>query len=132
MPKRQAPFPFPVAIHHDQGGAFLSHLWVGSPLKEGHRLSYSLRGPHDNPIVESFFSRFKQENGDLFLEAASFIELKEVIRQRLAYYNELRLHSGLVYQTPTGALRQALEQAHLHSTRQVQLQADRASHFLNE
>jgi len=131
-PGRQLSLPFSVTIHHDQGGAFLSHLWVGSLLKEGHSLSYSLRGPRDNPIVESFFSRFKQENGDLFLEAASFAELKEVIRQRLAYYHELRLHSGLGYQTPMEALRQALKQAQLHSTQQVQLQADRTSHFLNE
>ena len=131
-PGRQLSLPFSVTIHHDQGGAFLSHLWVGNLLKEGHHLSYSLRGPRDNPIVESFFSRFKQENGDLFLEAASFIELKEVIRQRLVYYNELRLHSGLGYQTPMEALRQALKQAQLHATQQVQLQANRTSHFLNE
>lgn len=125
----QLSLPFPVTIHHDQGGAFLSHLWVGSLLKEGRRLSYSLRGPRDNPIVESFFSRFKQENSALFLEAASFAELKEVIRQRLAYYHELRLHSGLGYQTPMETLRQALKQAQLHATQQIQLQADKHHTF---
>ncbi|MFN3368874.1 MAG: transposase, partial [Thermus sp.] len=53
-------------VHHDQGGAFLSHEWVGQLLLgDGQRVSYSLMGPRGNPVMESFFSRFKWENRDL-------------------------------------------------------------------
>ncbi len=100
--------PVGVVVHQDQGGAFLSHEWVGRLLREGQRLSYSLRGAKGNPVVESFFSRFKGENGDLFVEARALEELKGVIEERLRYYGERRLHSGLGYLTPGEALRQAL------------------------
>ncbi|MEX1384755.1 hypothetical protein AB1399_00945, partial [Hydrogenibacillus schlegelii] len=48
-------------LHPDPGRAFLSHAWVGHLLlEEGQRRSYRLRRPKVNPIVESFFSRFKE------------------------------------------------------------------------
>lgn len=89
-------------VHHDQGGAFLSHEWVGvlpegnrgwMLLGEGVRLSYSLLGPRENPVVESFFSRFKAENRDLLMESRTLLELKEGIRERVEYYNAKRLPS---------------------------------------
>ncbi|WP_243091046.1 hypothetical protein [Thermus neutrinimicus] len=76
-------------VHHDQGGAFLSHEWVGQLL-----LGDGQRG---NPVMESFFSRgkvralpvTKWENRDLFLAvplgcrgpkaAKDLTELREVI-----------------------------------------------------
>lgn len=108
-------------IHHDQGGAFLSHEWVGKLLLEdGQRVSYSLMGPRGNPVVESFFSRFKGENRDLFLEARTLEELKGVIAERIRYYHEGRLHSGLGYRTPEEALREALGASHGKETGGVQ------------
>jgi len=87
----------PGMVHHDQGGAFLSREWVGRMLLgEGVRLSYSLLGPQEN-LVESFFSRFKAENQDLLMESRTLLELKEVIRERVGYYNALlsRRETGL-------------------------------------
>ncbi|GGM93169.1 hypothetical protein GCM10007092_02950 [Thermus composti] len=47
-------------VRPDQGGPFLSHEWVGTLLlRDGQRLSYSLMGAKGNPVVESFFARFK-------------------------------------------------------------------------
>ncbi len=97
-----------VLVHHDQGGPFLSHDWVGTLLREGQRLSYSLMGAKGNPVVESFFARFKVEGGDQFLEAKSLGELRGVVEERLRYYHESRLHSGLGYRTPREVMEEAL------------------------
>jgi hypothetical protein len=99
-------------VHHDQGGPFLSHDWVGTLLKDGQRLSYSLMGAKGNPVVESFFARFKGEGRDQFLEAKSLVELKGVVEERLRYYHESRLHSGLGYRTPKEVMEEALGQKH--------------------
>ncbi|WP_368014888.1 integrase core domain-containing protein, partial [Hydrogenibacillus schlegelii] len=78
----------------------MSHAWVGHLLlEEGQRLSYSLRGPKGNPIVESFFSRFKAEHQDLLLEARSIEALDALLAERIRTYNEHRLHSSLRYKT---------------------------------
>ncbi|WP_416376370.1 integrase core domain-containing protein [Thermus sp. PS18] len=63
--------------------------------------------PRGNPVVESFFSRFKGENRDFILEGNDLTELKGVIGERLRYYHEERLHSGLGYRTPREALAEA-------------------------
>lgn len=57
-------------------------------LGDGQRVSYSLMGPRGNPVMESFFARFKGENRDLFMEAKDVVELKGVIEERLRYYHE--------------------------------------------
>jgi len=45
----------------------VSHDWVGRLLlKEGPRLSHSRMGAKGNPVMESFFARFKGEGKDLF------------------------------------------------------------------
>jgi putative transposase len=106
-------------VHHDQGGPFLSHDWVGTLLKEGQRLSYSLMGAKGNPVVESFFARFKGEGRDQFLEAKSLVELKGVVEERLRYYHESRLHSGLGYRTPKEVMEEALGQNTQDITREA-------------
>jgi putative transposase len=53
-------------VHHDQGGPFLSHDWVGTLLKEGQRLSYSLMGAKGNPVVESFLPGSRGRSGTSF------------------------------------------------------------------
>ncbi|MFN3368412.1 MAG: integrase core domain-containing protein, partial [Thermus sp.] len=80
----------------------------------------SLMGPRGNPVMESFFSRFKWENRDLFLEAKDLTELRGVIEERLQYYHEGRLHSGLGYKTPREALREAIEGSHAGGKHSVQ------------
>jgi putative transposase len=88
-------------LHHDQGSAFISYAWTGQLLlKDGVRLSYTLRGFKDNPEMESFFSRFKEEGRSLFLDAQSSAELTTVVGNRMVYHNTDRRHSSIDYVLP--------------------------------
>ncbi len=88
-------------IHTDQGSQYASIEYRRLLYIGGFRQSMSRRGNcYDNAQAESFFSRFKAElveNGifesveDARSEAFSYIEV---------YYNRIRLHSGLNYQSP--------------------------------
>jgi putative transposase len=88
-------------MHHDQGGAFISYDWAQQLLlADGLRLSYTWRGPQDNPEMEAFNSRFKNENRSLFLDAQTLAELAILVDQRMHYYNHERRHSALGYLAP--------------------------------
>ena len=88
-------------IHTDQGSQYAAVEYRRLLFINGFRQSMSRRGNcYDNAQAESFFSRFKAEsveNGifasveDAKSEAFSYIE---------GYYNRIRLHSGLNYQSP--------------------------------
>jgi hypothetical protein len=96
-------------LHHDQDSVYTSYRWTGQLLLEDHiRLSYSLSGAKDNPYIESFFSRFKQEGHSEFLDAQTIEELQEVVARRLKFYNEVRYHSALGYRAPLVFLQQLL------------------------
>lgn len=84
-----------VIVHHDQDPVFTSYAWAGRLLAAGVRISYALGGPKDNPEMESFFGRFKVENGSLFSDASSLSELTAVVTGRIEYYNRVRRHSSL-------------------------------------
>jgi transposase InsO family protein len=88
-------------LHHDQGSAFISYAWTGQLLlKDSVRLSYTLRGFKDNPQMESFFSRFKEEGRSLFFDAQNLSELATLVDSRMAYYNTNRRHSSIGYVAP--------------------------------
>ena len=70
-------------VHQDQDPVFTGYAWTGQLLSAGARLSYALRGPGDNPEMESFFGRFKVENRSLLLDAESPEELSAVVRDRI-------------------------------------------------
>ena len=94
-------------MHHDRGSAFISYEWADRLLvKDRLRLSYALRGAKDNPLMESFNSRFKGEGRSLFLEAPNLITLTQVVGQRMDYYNTDRRHSTLGYVAPLTFIRQ--------------------------
>ncbi len=88
-------------IHTDQGSQYASVEYRKLLFVGAFRQSMSRRGNcYDNAQAESFFSRFKAElveNGifetieDARSEVFSYIE---------GYYNRIRLHSGLGYQSP--------------------------------
>ena len=82
-------------VHQDQDSVFTGYSWTGRLLGAGVRLSYALRGPKDNPEMESFFGRFKVENRSLILDAESLDELRTIVQQRIRYYNRVRRHSSL-------------------------------------
>jgi transposase InsO family protein len=88
-------------VHHDQDAVFTGYEWARRlVLEDGVRLSFTLRGFKDNPEMESFNGRFKEENHSLFLEAQTLDELIEVVNERMRYYNEERRHSSIGYLSP--------------------------------
>jgi len=93
-------------IHHDQDAVFTSYDWTGQLLlKDGVRLSYALGGAKDNPEMESFIGRFKEEGQSLFLDAQSLAELTAVVDRRMRYYNTKRRHSSIGYQSPVAYIK---------------------------
>ncbi len=93
--------PLGMIVHHDQGSVFTSYGWTSQLLlTEGVRVSYALRGAKDNPEMEAWNSRFKNENRSLFLEAKDICELRRVVAERIGYYNGERRHSALGNQAP--------------------------------
>lgn len=99
---RQLDIPYEgIIVHQDQGSAFISYAWTSQLLlKDKVRLSYTLRGFKDNPQMESFFSRFKEEGRSLFLDAQNIAELVTVVDNRMVYYNTDRRHSSIGYLPP--------------------------------
>lgn len=54
-------------IHHDLGAAYTSHQWLKKvTVTDQAKASYALKGCRDNQEMESFNSRLKEENKDLF------------------------------------------------------------------
>lgn len=78
--------------------------WFGD--QDNVRLSYALNGALDNPVIESYFGRFKTEGQNLFLAADDLDDLERVVAGRVDYYNICRRHSSLECQIPPAALRQ--------------------------
>lgn len=88
-------------IHQDQGKQFTSYEYVLRLTTNGITPSYSRKGcPQDNPGMESFYGRLKDECIHLFKEATSFDELKRLVQQSLRYYNRSRIHSELNGKSP--------------------------------
>jgi putative transposase len=88
-------------VHHDQDPVYTGYGWTGELLLRDHaRLSYALDGCRDNPEMESFNSRFKNENRSLLPDATSLADLVRIVGQRITYYNRRRRHSALENQAP--------------------------------
>ena len=88
-------------VHQDQDAVFTGYEWARQlVLEDGVRLSFTLRGFKDNPEMESFNGRFKEENHSLFLETQTLDKLIEVVNERMWYYNEERRHSSIGYLPP--------------------------------
>jgi len=88
-------------FHSDQGTVYGSLDYRELLQKHGVSASMSRKGNcYDNAVAESFFSNLKNEamHERLF---ASRAEAKAVVNDYIeAYYNRLRLHQTLRYQTP--------------------------------
>ncbi len=88
-------------MHHDRDPVFTGYAWTAQLLLEDElRLSYALRGAKDNPEMEAFNSRFKNEGRSLFLVAQSVAELAMIVTERMGYYNTQRRHSSIGYLPP--------------------------------
>lgn len=82
-------------IHQDQGSPFKSYEYVGTLVKDGVALSYSRKGKfEDNPEMESFFGRFKDEWKKVIFEAQTRKEIEAIVKKAVKYYNQGRIHSN--------------------------------------
>ena len=88
-------------IHTDQGSQYAAVEYRRLLYVGGYRQSMSRKGNcYDNAQAESFFARFKAE----LIEGGIFESVEqarsEVFSYIEGYYNRIRLHSGLDYQSP--------------------------------
>lgn len=96
-------------VHHDQDPVFTGYGWTAQLLLHDHvRVSYALHGARDNPEMEAFNSRFKDENRSLFLDANTLTELCQVVEDRMQHYTYRQRHSSIGYVPPMTYLKQAL------------------------
>jgi len=88
-------------MHHDRDPVYTGYKWLGQLLLVDKVLiSYALRGFKDNPEMESFNGRFKEENKSLFWDCETIEELKRVVEERMVYYNTERRHSSIGNKSP--------------------------------
>lgn len=86
---------FPNIFHSDRGREYLSQNCISYLENNGSKISVSDPGsPWQNAWSESFFSRFKGENGDLS-RFETFGEFIEYVFEYLNYYNNLRIHTTI-------------------------------------
>ncbi len=85
----------PAILHSDQGSEYLSHKHRLLCDKLEITLSCSDKGsPWQNGFMESFFSRFKDDLGNL-RQCTDLSQLHEVIALQVHYYNTQRIHTKL-------------------------------------
>jgi len=88
-------------MHHDRDPVYTGYAWISQiASKDKVRVSYALGGAQDNPEMESFNSRFKDEGRSLFLEAQTTSQLITVVDERMWYYNHERRHSSVSQVSP--------------------------------
>lgn len=88
-------------IHTDRGSQYASNEYRELLAKNSLRQSMSRKGNcYDNAQAESFFSRFKTE----LLEDGLFDDTQQTRSETFSYiegyYNRVRIHSSLGYQSP--------------------------------
>ena len=97
-------------VHQDQGSPYTSGDYVTAVLESQAFLSYSRPAtPGDNPVNESFFSRFKAEWGQQVVETKTLEALRQLVSRAIAYYNTERYHTSIGCQTPAQFTRQFLD-----------------------
>ena len=85
----------PKYIHSDQGSEYKSERYVKYVESKQIIISMSDKAsPWRNGRKESFFGRFKEENGDLN-RFETLPELVEYIYKQIYYYNNKRIHTSL-------------------------------------
>lgn len=93
-------YPQPEIFNTDQGSQFTSQDFTEILLKRGVKVSMDGRGrATDNAIIERFWRAIKYE--DIYLKKYESIkEVKDGVKQYIDFYNQVRQHSALNYQTP--------------------------------
>lgn len=96
--RRRRPRPG-LIFHSDRGSEYVATALHDRLVALGIRQSAALRGPEDNPHMESFFHSLKAEalHGERFRSSQ---ELRAAIARYVRYYNHRRAHSALGYRSP--------------------------------
>lgn len=83
-------------FHQDQGSVFKAYEYVGIIVKKLRALiSFSrVATPQDNPEMEAFFGRLKDEWRKVFYQVKTEGEIIRLISQAISYYNTKRIHSA--------------------------------------
>ncbi len=99
-------YPAPTHLRMDNGPEFIAHALQEWCTGSGSGVAYIPPGsPWENPFVESFNSRLRDEflNIEIF---ASLLEAKVLAEQHRMEYNSYRSHSALQGRTPLVVLQQ--------------------------
>ncbi len=93
-------------FHSDRGIEYAATAFRDRLATLGIQQSSALRGPRDNPHMESFFHSMKAEvvHGARFETEGA---LRDELQRYMRYYNNRRLHSALGYRSPVDYERQA-------------------------
>jgi len=103
-------------VHQDQGSPYTSGDYVTAILERQAFVSYLRPAtPGDNPVNESFFSRFKAEWGEQVIETKTLEALRQLVSRAIAYYNTERYHTSIGCQTPAQFTQQFLDRLTLES-----------------
>jgi putative transposase len=107
-------------IHTDQGSQYAAVEYRRLLFINGYRQSMSRKGNcYDNAQAESFFSRFKAELVENGIFETVEDARSEVFGYIEGYYNRIRLHSGLNYQSPLGFEKQLMLTNKIRSSESV-------------
>lgn len=94
--------PKDLTFHSDRGTQYTSKAMTALLQKCGVRQSFSATArPHDNAVAETFFATFKKEEA-YRREYTSEDGFRKSVQRFIQFYNEVRPHRTLKYQTPQG------------------------------
>lgn len=92
--------PKNLIFHSDRGKQYTSRAFIQLLQANGVKQSFSATGrPHDNAVAETFFGTFKKEEA-YRREYTSEQSFRKSVEQYIQFYNEVRPHQTLKYQTP--------------------------------
>lgn len=92
--------PKSLTFHSDRGKQYTSKAFTQLLQTNGIKQSFSATGrPHDNAVAETFFATFKKEEA-YRREYTSEQSFRKSVEQYMQFYNEVRPHQTLKYQTP--------------------------------
>ena len=94
----------PDIINSDQGSQFTSQVWVNAVQGKGILISMSGRGrSNDNAHIERLWRTLKYE-WTILNGARSVVDYKKLLPEFINWYNNLRPHQALGYQTAAEVL----------------------------
>jgi len=89
-------------VHSDRGYQFTAWEWTAAVDAAGLKPSIGKVGAaHDNALIESWFSSFKNEAVYPYPMARTREQARRTLFEHIHFHNQRRLHSALAYTNPT-------------------------------